>query len=360
MKKKITIHIFLMLSLMLFVACSATEEESTNPVVEDTTEDSTEEEQAKASIEVQNIQTYENIFMTDWLDDNQVVALKENEELDTLTLEELSEQHPTSIYGFDVESEEMTLILGKENVNLGDAKISPNRTYLLYSEYTLGDPAYYIYNLNSDESFSLSGDPIGGAMSAKWVKGNEVIGTAYAGGLFRADIRGEVDLVEEITEEMIYLIEEMDNTIFYNTGNNPSLIAYNLETQESVSLPFNDVRDMIASPSGEHLLIVDGSDTGVILYLYDSIEETQMTLAEGVSISGISVSTSGRRIAYVLTSEDAVEGTLFVEDLALDAKEEIADGINYGTTSWSPSENQLIYTSYDGEDTNSSIVTFAE
>ena len=383
--KKTILYLTFLLATMFFVACSSSEDLTEEVVQEDIQEDILEniseeseensdkepekepekeldkepEELVDNRMEVENIQNYENVFLTDWLKDTQVLALKKNENLDMLALEELSDQYPTSIYRLDVETDEMNVILEKENTNLGQAVLSPNRSYILYSEYTLGDPVYYIYDLNTEESFKLTNDLLGGAMSAKWVEGNEVIGASYSGGIYKADSQGSMELIEGITDEMVFLAEKMGNTIFYNTNSHPTLKSYNVETQENITLPFEAVRDILASPSGEQLLILNANEEMMTLYIYDIIEATYEKVAESVLINGISFSPSGGKIAYIESQSSEGGGTLFVQDLVREEKIEINKNINYGTTDWSPSEKQMIYTTYDGETRTSSIVTFS-
>ena len=184
---------------------------------------------------------YEEVYFIDWIDDKHLLAIKENDRLDKLSLAELSGKYPQSIYSYDAEADTYELILEQENANLGEAALSPDRSFMLYSASTLGDPSLHVYDMKSKNRFPLSGDPIGGAISAKWVSDEEIIGAAYAGGVYMADMSGSIRLLKEVTDEMVYLVEKVGDTLLYNTNSNPNLMSYNVQTRERKSLEFESV-----------------------------------------------------------------------------------------------------------------------
>ena len=300
------------------------------------------------------------MYFIDWIDDKHLLAIKENDRLDKLSLAELSEKYPQSIYSYDVEADTYELILEQENANLGEAALSPDRSFMLYSVSTLGDPSFNVYDMKSKSRFSLSGDPIGGAISAKWVSGEEIIGAAYAGGIYIADMRGSIRLLKEVTDEMVYLVEKAGDLIFYNTNSDPTLMSYNLKSGERKNLGFEGVQNILRSPVGNQLLIVDSTGTGMALYKYDFKKGIQTKLAEGINIEGISWSPSGERIAYIMVSDDDMMsgGNLYVQDLVTNQTEQIAEEIEYGTTLWDTTGERLVFTLWDGENRNSRIVNF--
>lgn len=303
---------------------------------------------------------YEEVYFIDWIDDKHLLAIKENDRLDKLSLAELSEKYPQSIYSYDVEADTYELILEQENANLGEAALSPDRSFMLYSVSTLGDPSFNVYDMKSKSRFSLSGDPIGGAISAKWVLGEKIIGAAYSGGVYIADVTGDIRLIEEVTDEMVYLVEKVGDTLLYNTNSNPNLMSYNVQTRERKSLEFESVQNILRSPVGDQLLIVNSTGTSMVLYKYDLNNSIQTKLAEGLSIEGISWAPSGEKIAYILTSKEETmsDGTLYIHNLMTNQTEQITDGIQYGTTLWDLKGERLVFTLWDGENRNSRIVNF--
>lgn len=354
------------------------EEETNTGDTGDTTEgntaetgDSNEEEgtdgqepskdESQEELEVESIDVYENVYMTGWLDDNRVLSVKENETLDKLSLAELEEFYPTSIYSYDIDTDTYELIVADETMNLGEATVSENGNYLIYSANTLGDPVYRVYNIHNGDSFQLSGDPIGGAMSAQWVAGNDIIGSAYAGSVYLADVSGDMRLVEGMTDSMVFLLGKAEDDIIYNTNSEPQLVAYTVDTEEKTPLPFEDARGLKVSPKGDQLLVSNGEDTEVILYQYDRATDTTFEIDRGLMVGATSFSPSQRYVAYsMMTSEQPSTSTLYVYDFVTDNKIEIGVADTFVSTVWSSEEDKLIYSTYDGNAIHSSIVSFTQ
>lgn len=358
MKNTKSIKIILVLSLLLMIsACDIVknrdkvdqEPDNNIVVIDDEVKDT-----GKPIISVEKIDRYENVEITDWLDENTLIVSKENTSLDKMSLLELSDFYPRSLYLYNIDTKEYELLKGEKDGNLGGATLSPDKKNLLYYEYTLGDPAFYVMNMDSLNSFNISG-----AMSAKWADKDTIIGASYSGGAYLANSSGEITFLEELKDESLVIVEKTKDYIYYNTGLDESLWRLNLSSKEKVSLNINNVYRLYPSPDGNQILVIQ-SDGGakITLALYDSDGANRKLIGEGTEIEGVSWSLDQRMISYNLKADvkgRTVSG-LYVHDMLTGESTQIAVDIKNLSTNWSSSGEKLIFTEYDGKQFDSSIV----
>ena len=329
------------------------EPDKTITIIEDTDKEETED-----VLSVWKIDRFEKLSITDWLDEETVIASKENESLGKMSLAELSGQYPISLYQFNINTKDYKRLKEQEEVILGGASLSKDKKYLLYYEYSLGDPVFYIMNMDTLESYGLMGEPIGGAISAEWADNETIVGAAYSGGAYLADRSGTINLVEELKEEALYLVEKINDTIYFNTQYDGTLIKLDLNTKEKISLNLGQIFDMIPSPDGKQMLVLQANGAKSTLLVYDIESGETIVIGEGTEISGISWSPDQRRIAYNLKENrnNTLVSGLYAYDLLTGNATQIAVDIDNPTTSWSPSGEKLAYTEYNGSKYNSSVI----
>ncbi len=352
--------------IILILTMTACDKEEKKVIIEEepgktitVIENKEQEEESKPNVTADRIVVFDKVInITDWLDENTVLVSKENTTLDKMSLAELSETYPRSLYLLDLNTMEYKLLKEEKDVYLDGAVLSADRKYLLYSLNTLGDPSFYMMNMETSEAFGIMGDPIGAAMTAKWADSDTIIGVAYSGGAYLADRTGEITPVEELKEEALYLLEKIGDTIFYNTVYDPTLMKLDLNTGEKVKLPLEQVYEMHPSPDGKQLLLLQADGAKSILTVYDLASKEKATIAEGAEIRGVSWSPDQRRIAYHLKEEgnNTSKGSLYVYDMLTGEANWIIVGNESFFTSWSPSGTRLIFTEWTGTQNSSSII----
>lgn len=349
---------------LLFVttACFA-EKDGTKTVIERpggtiTVIDDAGQPAGKPNVTVEQIDRYENIQISDWLDEDTVIVSKENESLGKMSLLELSDAYPRSLYLYHLNTNNFELLKERKNVFLGEAVLSADKGYLLYSEFSLGDPVYYVMNLDTLEEVGIYGEPIGGALSAKWADNESIIGAAYSGGAYLASTAGDIATIAELHEESLFIVQKMKDKIYYNTQADGSLKVLDLATNEKVGLNLDQVNGVVPSPGGDQLLVLQSIGDKKILVLCDETGGNKKTIAEGAELGGVSWSPDQRMISYNLMAD--VNGTtihgLYLYDLLSDKATQIAVGVGNAVTHWSPSGESLAYTEWNGTQFNSSIV----
>ena len=252
------------------------------------------------------------------------------------------------------------MIKEQENAFLEAVGLSPDKKYLLYYLYDLGDPSFYCLNTADSESFAITGDPIGGAISAKWADNDSIIGAAYSGGAYLADPSGKITLIDELKDEALYLVEKVNNSIFYNTQYDGTLIKLDLNIGEKLKLGIENVFALLPSPDGKQMIILQAAEERNILLVYDLISGEKTVIAEGIELSGVSRSPDQRYIAYNLTEvkNGNTTSSLYVYDLLDEEATQLLTDTAIIRSLWSPTGKKLLITDWDGEYYNSGIIYF--
>lgn len=368
MKKNKIITIMVVPALLISIAACTSEETGDKNIIKEkpgetiTVIDDAAKKAGEPDVSVETIDRYENMEISGWVDEETVLVSKENESLDKMELEELSDSYPRSLYLYNLTTKEYELLKERENLHLGGAQLSPDKKHLIYQEYSLGDPVYHVMNLNSLDTFRISGEPIGGAISATWADHETIIGAAYSGGAYTASTAGKIALFEEVNKEVnddaLFLIEQMNDTIYYNTNSDSNLMALDLASSKKTSLNLNDVYGVYPSPDRKQMLILQSSGSKTTMILCDANGDNRKTITEGTELGGVSWSPDQRMIAYRLKGD--VNGTtvkgLYLYDMLSDETTQLAVDIENAETSWSPSGKELVYTEWNGKQSKSSIV----
>lgn len=326
---------------------------------EDTKEDEGSENEVTPVVTVDKIDQIENVNISAWLNEETVIVSKDNEALGKMTLAELADSYPKSLYLYNINTKEYKLLKEQKDTNLGEATLSADKKYLLYSEFTLGDPAYYVMNLETLDTFGIKGENIAGAMSAHWSM-NEVIGTSYSGDAYLAATNGKISVIEGLEQEGLVIVRKVKDSIYFNTGYDPSLYMFNTSTKETKNLNIPDVLDVIISPDENQMLVLQNNGHKSTLLLCDVDGSNSKTIATGAEIEGISWSADQRMIAYNLKAD--ANGTttkgLYVYDMLSSDSSLIVVDMSSTVTAFSPSGKELMFSGWDGSKWNSSIVYF--
>jgi TolB protein len=262
------------------------------------------------------------------------------------------------LYLLDIDSKEYQLLKEQKDVLLGGAVFSKDKKYLLYQEYVLGDPAFFVMNIDNKESFGIMGEPIGGARSANWANNDTVIGSAFSGGVYLADRTGNISLIDDLNSESLFLVEKIDHVIYYNTQSDFSLVKFDLDTKEKTSLNLEQVYGILPSPDNKQMLILHSNGNKASMLVYDLERGVKAVITEGAEVYGVSWSPDQRMVAYCMKEDESNSPvrSLFVFDMLTGKSTKIAVNTDIISTSWSPTGNKLSYLEWDGEQYVSSII----
>lgn len=301
---------------------------------------------------------HEHVAITGWLDEETVIAIKANEALGKMSLEELADSYPRSLYRYNLGTKKFEPLKEQKNTNLGDGELSPDKKHLLYSEFSLGDPTYRVMDLATMDSFPITGGPTAGAMSAHWTDDGKVIGAAYSGGAYTAGTDGKIEAVKGLPEEGLIIVRQMNSKVYYTSNSDESLHMADPATGTQTDLKLPRVSDLVQSPDGKQMLALQYNDSKITLTMYDADGKNPKVIAEGTELSGVSWSPDQRLIAY--GAKSAASGTnvmgLYVYDLLTGKSTNIAVDAENPQTVWSPSGKALAYSVWNGSEFNSSVV----
>ena len=353
----------LFLVLLTLAACSMPKEENPTEIEEpsegitDNENDSTDADLDFISIE--KIKEYEGMEITDWIDEQTVVLAKENQELGKMSLLENAEFYPRSIYEYNLGTKEFKTIKAPKNMFLGGASLSPDKKYLLYYEYSIGDVAYYLMRLEDGEPSSVKEDIIGSAYTAEWTNDQNVIGASYCLGAYMADAKGNLNQIAELQEEQLLTIHKMQGKIYYITTESTfQLYMLDLLTKEKKNLQLENAYEIIHSPDGKQILVTQVTGSMKKLIIADADGTIQSTIAEGSEVTGVSWSPNQQMIAFQLTSDINGGDTngLYLYDVSTGKSMQITKDIGYGEIRWSPSGKNIAVTELNERTYNSRII----
>ena len=357
--KKTTSIIIVGMLLFSLSACDAREEEvfTKEPEGTITIVDSGDEKPQEPVISVEKIEHLEeHVLISDWLDEETAIVSNENSALGKMTIEEFEGAYPTSLYYYNISTKEFTPIKEQANVLLGGGTLSADKKFLLYSEYVLGDPSFHILNLDTKESFCILDDNIGCARGGEWF-GNEVIGSTDEGRVYTASPSGELAFLEGLEEETAYVQCATTDYVYYIVED-ASFMKMNRATKEKTSLNMEHVIDATLSSDGTKMLVLQEYNEKDTFLLVDLVDGKQLTIAEGPEIRGISWSPDQRMIAYTIQGDEtnATANGLYVYDMLSAKATKIAVDVHYAYTSWSPLGDKLMFSDWDREKYENSII----
>lgn len=349
-------------ALLVTMTACATGNETNRTVIKEpgksiTVIDNDNKESVKTAVSVEKIDEYKKMQIAGWLNDTTVVVSKENEKLDKMELAELSDSYPRSLYLLHLDTGELEPLVEQENVNLGEASLSPDKKHLLYSEYTLGDPIYTIMEFGSYKKFQLSGKS-GTAASARWADDGTVVGASFSGGAFTANPYGSFEHMKELQDEgALFIVVKNKDKVYFSTGNEITLMMLDNATGEKTPMNLQNVTGLVPSPDGERLLIQQSGESKMTLTICDANGDNENVIAEGAEIGGIAWSPDQSKVAYTLKADGSSTTTgLYVHDMLSGKSTQIAVDTENATTSWSPDGDALVYAQWDGSQFDSKIL----
>lgn len=308
---------------------------------------------------VEKIEHYEGIAISDWQDEETVVISKENTDMDKMSLAELSEDYPKSLYLYNLNTREAKLLYGVENTFLVDAKLSPDKKNLLYYQGGLGDGTYAVLDMNTLNEFSIMGDASGVAYTAHWADNENVMGASYNGGVYVADIRGNLSIVDELRGEAVSNVIKMQDHIMYTTNTGPNLYLMNLVNKQIKDLGEKRVYRMKLSPDQEQVLLFKEKGPELMeLVIADAEGNDLKTIAQGAYNGDAAWSPDQSKIAYNIKSADNsnTNDELYIYDLQTGKSTQIAVNLPISSISWSPSGQQIALSDTSGSEPKSSII----
>lgn len=299
-------------------------------------------ESVYTKLQLEGIDKVEGMRGLDWVSEDVIAVDKENRSLAPQMIEGM-ERYPHNLYLHNLSTGEDTA-LQEGDRNYGAAQLSPDKKYVLYRETDEMVGLGYIRNLESGASVQVDEAPFR-IEEGEWADDGHVIFPGMDGIIYRTDVQGTKETVVKTGESYVHEVMQSGNIIYYVTGEDMKLTAYDTDSKQSKVLK-SSVVWVIPSPDGSKLAIVKRTKPGeMVLVLCDSEGNEQAELASGQQVFGTSWSPDGSKLAYSVTAENPADDQNGVFITELDSGEqtqllgdiEIADQLR-----WSPSGKKLL------------------
>lgn len=322
-------------------------------------------------VTVDKIDKFENVSMTDWVSEQQVMVIKENMEFGTMEAPEFSQRYPTSIYLYDLDTKAYTPLVARKNLTLHDPILSPDKKNLFYGGYSgfdIDDFCYYLTPMDETD-LPINLNTLGNFYDFAWF-GTDTIsvvglakgpaGTRGTLGVYTVDMAGKITLIPGTEKLDIITARKMNDKLFYTVAATFHLQALDLTTGEKKELAAEDVFEIFTSPDENQMLIIQHTEGKKRLSLTDADGNIVKTVAEGTDFQGISWSPDQRMVAYQLQNvvDGALTSGLYVYDVVTGQSMQLLAGVKWGLTSWSPSGKKLAVMDGSSGSMNSMIIYF--
>ncbi len=335
-------------ALLAVTACNGNQPESRTVVKDSGTRITVMDDHSESvytKLQLEGIDRIEGVRALDWISGDTLVVSRENRSLKPQTVEGVM-RYPVNLYSHNLADGTQTPLLEGES-DYGAALMSPDHKYLFYrqiDEY-IGDG--YVMNLESGQSVKISEAPFS-SEEGEWVDDQQLIFPDMEGSIWRKDVNGSGGIILKPGVPYVHEVVQSGEVIYYVTGEDMQLSAYNTGTKETTVLKKNIVW-VIPSPDGSRLALVERNRPGeMVLTLCDTAGNEQSRLAAGQQVFGTSWSPDGSKLAYSLIPGDsgsAQSGVFITEAETGEQTPVLADIEISDRLRWSPSGNALLASS---------------
>lgn len=320
MKKiKLTVYLVLISTLILLVGCTK-DLETDREIIKKENKEITVISDTNYIIGkdvVQKINVYEGLKGYDWVDNDKILGIKENENNE---LEELVYDVRNIL---DFIKKEFT----SEDLPYQFMKISPDKKNIFFVDGArhIG----YIMDLKGNIKATAKGPYIGELTEAIW-NDNQGLVMPYEGtGFYIINNDGKETKIKNVeNEENIYKAIKLGNKIYYTTQIEleRKMKVYDISTKETKSFIEDRVVDFHLSPKKDQFLVEthDINKDKTTLFLVDLEGENKDAVAEGRMIYGTSWSPDGTKIAYVVNSRGEEDEGLFIINIEKNKKNQVS------------------------------------
>ncbi|AIQ44715.1 lipoprotein [Paenibacillus sp. FSL R7-0273] len=331
--------------MLSMTACSSGETEA-RQVIEQagtriTVMDNTSES-VYTRLQLEGIDKVADMRSMDWVSEDIIVVDKENRSLSPQLIEGL-EQYPHNLYLHNLSTGEDTP-LQEGDQNYGAAQVSPDKRYVAYKETNEMVGLGYIRDLESGSAVKVDEAPFR-VEEGEWADDGRFVFPGMDGVVYRTDVQGAKEAVVESGESYVHEVVQSGGILYYVTGEDMGLTAYDTDSKQSKVLK-QSVVWVAPSPDGSRLAIVKRTRPGeMVLMLCDSEGNELAELASGQQVFGTSWSPDGSKLSYSLTAENPSDDQngVFITELESGEQTQLLSDIEIADQlRWSPSGRKLL------------------
>jgi len=307
------------------------------------------------NIIVSKMDTYEGILGYDWLDENQIIASKENKELKPIKTQ-IGEFEVQNLYSYDLNSKKEKSIADKSKCQTY-AISSPDKKHIFYVNDFEKENMGYITDSEGNIKLKIN-EPsmdLADLTQAYWINDNELI-MPYMNikGFYTVKIDGTSTKIENVEEGTMATEDALDglcimdpvkvgDKIYYRTQfkGNKKMKVYDVNTKETKEFIKNDVMDFQLSPDKQHFIMdVIYPDKQKNTLIVADLDVKNIKILDEGYIFGENWSPDGKNVSYI-SNEEGKEG-IYLVDIKTNKKELISKGEYYVPLAFSPSGKKIM------------------
>ncbi len=319
-KAKLSIYLILISTLILFVGCTEKVEKDRKIIKKENKQITVIEDINYTVGEdvVEKINVYEGVKGYDWVDNDKILGIKENE----------NNEPEVEKLVYDVKSVlKFRKKIIAENLPQQYINVLPDKKHIFSVDQArqIG----YILDLEGNIQAKVKGPYISELLEARWID-NEGLVMPYEGnGFYIINMYGKEMKIEDVeNEEYINKAVKLGNKIYYSTaiGLERKMKVYDISTKKTKLFIEDRVLDFHLSPK-ENQFIVETHNIKqekTTLLLVDLEGKKKNAVAEGVMIYGTSWSPDGSKFAYVVNSRGEEDEGLFIIDIEKNKKNQVS------------------------------------
>ncbi|WFD11131.1 TolB family protein [Tepidibacter hydrothermalis] len=346
-KRKLSIYLVLISTLLLFVGCTK-DLETDREIIKKENKEITVIADTNYTVGkdiVEKINVYEGLKGYDWVENDKIIGIKENEnnKLEKLVYD------VKDILNF-IKKEFTTENLPYQYIN-----VSPDKKHIFFVDSARH--IRYIIDLNGNIKAKAEGPYIGELGEAIWINNKELIMPYKGTGFYIINLGGKEIKIEDVEDkEYIYKAVKVGNKIYYSTQIEleRKMKVYNISTKETKLFIEDRVVDFHLSPKDNQFVIETHNlnKDKTTVSLVDLEGKNKDAVAEGRMIYGTSWSPDGSKLAYILNSRGEEDEGLFIIDIEKKKKNQVSttylDLENH--IKWSPSGNKIMISNSEVKD----------
>lgn len=346
MKKIIAAAMIGVLSVTALAGCSQQDAANRKIIQKDDKQIVVIDDKQKASddkIALDKVDTIGLIRALDWIDEDTILIMKDNESMPQLQVEG-EKSYPKNFYEYNINTKAEKLI-AESKVNMVSGILSPDKKHIFYKEGTEETLTGYILDRETGEKTKVS-EPASIMMyEGRWVDNNTVIFATFPNSkIYTADIDGNVKEISVETKGMLSNAVKLGDKIYYTSIDGKLYVQSQTSEGKDTKQLVDNVIWLIPSPDMTRFAMVKRtSETEMTLYITDLEGKELKTIAKATQIFGTNWSPDGNTVAYSTMGMDNTSGGIFVASAEGDDVVQLMTDSKYvaDPLRWSPSGKQI-------------------
>lgn len=363
MKKIIAAAMIGVLSITALAGCSSQDAANRKVIQKDDKQIVVIDDKQKQSddkIALEKILTIEEIRALDWIDEDTILVMKDNENMPMLQVEG-GKTYPKNFYEYNIKTKAEKLI-AESKLNMVSGILSPDKKHIFYKEGVEESLTGYILDRETGKRVQVTDVDSIMFNEGSWIDNNTVIFASFPNSkIYTADINGNVKEIPVAKKGMLNNAAKLGDKIYYTSIDGKLYVqSQNSEGKDTKQLADN-VLWLIPSPDMTKFAMVKRTaETEMALYITDLEGKELKKLETATQIFGTNWSPDGKAVVYSTMNADNTNGGAIVASADGESKVQLTTNADFAADPlrWSPSGKQISMSTIKVEEAAYKIMTF--